>query len=125
MTVAVTPTGCADSVVDDCFVTPLEHIMKMHHFLDVLAGRREKSPKGVYYIQKQNSNFVEEFSELHSDAEVNLPWATQVFGKSHLAWCYSSMSLSLSSLSLCACVYMTACAYAVCYMHCMTLMRCV
>ena len=80
MTVAVTPTGYADAIVDNCFVTPFELKMKMHHFLEVLAGRREKSPKGVYYIQKQNSNFVEEFAELHVDAEVDLPWATRVFG---------------------------------------------
>ena len=106
---AITPTGCADSVVDDCFVTPLEHIMKMHHFLDVLAGRREKSPKGVYYIQKQNSNFVEEFSELHSDAEVNLPWATQVFGKSHLGVTVVCLSLSPLSLCACMCVYDSVC----------------
>ena len=89
VTVAVTPNGYADAIVDDCFVTPLEHRMKMHHFLDVLAGRREKLHKGVYYIQKQNSNFVEEFSELHSEAEVDLPWATQVFGRSCICLYFS------------------------------------
>ena len=106
---AVTPTGYADAIVDDCFVTPLEHRMKMHDFLDVLAGRREKQPKGVYYIQKQNSNFVEEFSELHSDAEVNLPWATQVFGESFRC-SLSHIAALLVCVYVHVCVRMCACA---------------
>ena len=120
---AVTPTGYADAIVGDCFVTPLEHRMKMHHLLDVLAGRREKQPKGVYYIQKQNSNFVEEFSELHSDAEVNLPWATQAFGMSGVA----CLSIAASHVCACvracvrvcarACVRVRVCTYAICHIY--------
>ena len=113
VTVAVTPNGYADAIVDDCFVTPLEHGMKMHHFLDVLAGRREKLHKGVYYIQKQNSNFVQEFSELHGDAEVDLPWATQVFGRS-CNCLYFSLPLCCVTVCVCVCACLCVCVCLLC-----------
>ncbi len=35
---------------------------------------------GVFYVQKQNSNFTEEFETLLDDAEDHVVWATEAFG---------------------------------------------
>ena len=80
VTVAVTPNGYADGVVGDRFVMPEERTMKFAEFLDILEGRSTKEG-GIFYIQKQNSNFTDEFSELLSDAGADIPWATEAFGK--------------------------------------------
>ncbi|XP_001637377.3 bifunctional peptidase and (3S)-lysyl hydroxylase Jmjd7 [Nematostella vectensis] len=77
-TVAVTPNGYADAIVGDRFVMPEERLMKFGHFLDILEKRVEAN--GVFYVQKQNSNFTDEFSEIISDAETELPWASEAFG---------------------------------------------
>ena len=79
VTVAVTPNGYADAVCDDRFVMPEERTMKMSNFLDIIQNPEQA--KGVFYIQKQNSNFTEEFAEILPDAETHLPWATEAFGK--------------------------------------------
>lgn len=57
---------------------PEERRMEMSNFLDTLENQNEKN---VFYIQKQNSNFKEEFSEFWSDADTDVPWATEAFGK--------------------------------------------
>lgn len=79
ITVAVTPNGYADAVVGDRFVMPEERTMKFAEFLDILEGKSSKE-KGIFYIQKQNSNFTEEFRELLSEADTDIPWATEAFG---------------------------------------------
>ncbi|KAK3730750.1 hypothetical protein QZH41_007120 [Actinostola sp. cb2023] len=79
VTVAVTPNGYADAVVGDQFVMPEERTMKMGHFLDILD--HEVNENGIFYIQKQNSNFTEEFSEIIQDAALDIPWASEAFGK--------------------------------------------
>lgn len=79
VTVAVTPNGYADAVVGEYFVMPEERSMTMSHFLDILDHNIEE--KGIFYIQKQNSNFTEEFSEIIQDAALEIPWATEAFGK--------------------------------------------
>lgn len=78
VTVAVTPNGYADAVCDGVFVTPAERQMTLSHFLDIID---QKVPtNGIVYIQKQNSNFTGEFTELTDDIELQMPWATQTFG---------------------------------------------
>ena len=79
ITVAVTPDGYADAVVNDRFVMPEERTMVFSHFLDIIE--KKSSEKGVFYVQKQNSNFTEEFSEIIGDASRDIPWATEAFGK--------------------------------------------
>ncbi|XP_031573392.1 bifunctional peptidase and (3S)-lysyl hydroxylase Jmjd7-like [Actinia tenebrosa] len=80
VTVAVTPNGYADAVVGDRFVMAEDRSMKMKQFLDILDHKTEE--KGIFYIQKQNSNFTEEFSEIICDAELDIPWTSEAFGLS-------------------------------------------
>ena len=49
--------------VKERFVMPEERNIKFGDFLDIIENP-EKDPGGIYYIQKQNSNLTEEFSEL-------------------------------------------------------------
>jgi len=79
VTVAVTPDGFADAVHEGLFVTPAERQMTLSHFLDIIE---QKTPtNGIFYIQKQNSNFTDEFTELSDDVDLQMTWATQAFGK--------------------------------------------
>ena len=66
VSVAVTPNGYADAPLGDRFVLPEERIMPFDKFLKIWQ-RKEKS-NGVFYIQKQNSNFTDEFGQLMADA---------------------------------------------------------
>jgi len=78
VTVAVTPDGYADAVREGVFVTPAERQMTMSQFLDIID---HKTPtNGVVYIQKQNSNFTDEFRELSDDVDLQMTWATKAFG---------------------------------------------
>ena len=78
VTVAVTPDGYADAVREGVFVTPAERQMTMSQFLDIID---HKTPTdGVVYIQKQNSNFTDEFRELSDDVDLQMTWATKAFG---------------------------------------------
>ncbi|XP_024941922.1 jmjC domain-containing protein 7 isoform X5 [Cephus cinctus] len=52
--------------------------MTMSQFLDHLENPQAGS---VFYIQRQNSNFTEDFPELISDVPPDIPWATESFGK--------------------------------------------
>ena len=79
VTVAVTPNGYADAVCGDRFVMPEERKLPFSEFLDIIDGDRDES-KGIFYIQKQNSNFTEEFEILMSDADDHIDWATEAFG---------------------------------------------
>lgn len=84
VSVAVTPNGYADAIArrdDDTkefFVMPEERLLTMSEFLDTLENVKKNS---IFYIQKQNSNFINSFRKLWSDAEVEISWATQAFGK--------------------------------------------
>ena len=62
----MTPNGYADAPVGDRFVLPHEEQMKMRDFLSILNDN--DGSKDVVYIQKQNSSFTDEFSELIPDA---------------------------------------------------------
>ncbi|XP_063983082.1 bifunctional peptidase and (3S)-lysyl hydroxylase JMJD7 isoform X1 [Diachasmimorpha longicaudata] len=83
ISVAVTPNGYADAVATneednrEYFVMPEEREMTMSEFLDTLTTPRDDA---VLYIQKQNSNFQEEFHELWRDVE-EPKWISEAFGK--------------------------------------------
>ena len=78
VTVAVTPNGYADAVTDGKFVMPEERRMTMADFLDILDHPARQS--GIFYIQKQNSNFTDEFEEIVDDVESDIQWGTEAFG---------------------------------------------
>jgi jumonji domain-containing protein 7 len=78
VTVAITPNGFADAVTNDKFVMPHETKMSMDEFLGIME--HPEATRGVHYIQKQNSNLQDEFSELFKDIS-ELPWASEAFGK--------------------------------------------
>nr|XP_022340536.1 jmjC domain-containing protein 7-like isoform X1 [Crassostrea virginica] len=78
VTVAVTPNGYADAVTDGKFVMPEERRMTMADFLDILDHPNQQS--GIFYIQKQNSNFTDEFEEIVDDVESDIQWGTEAFG---------------------------------------------
>ncbi|XP_050692234.1 bifunctional peptidase and (3S)-lysyl hydroxylase Jmjd7-like [Eriocheir sinensis] len=79
VSVAVTPNGYADAPCDGFFVMPEERTMKFGQFLDIMEN--PESQPGVFYIQKQNSNFTEEFSEILGDAATEVPWFSEALGK--------------------------------------------
>ncbi|KAH8307485.1 hypothetical protein KR044_013056 [Drosophila immigrans] len=80
--VAVTPNGYADGLAtqngEEYFVLPLETKMPLSELLT-----RFDDPMGaVHYIQKQNSNFTEDFPELADDIVVDdLKFAQECFNK--------------------------------------------
>ncbi|XP_011662092.2 bifunctional peptidase and (3S)-lysyl hydroxylase JMJD7 [Strongylocentrotus purpuratus] len=78
LTVAVTPNGYADAVCGDHFVLPEEREMTFSSFLDIMEGNSEQ--KGVYYVQKQNSNLTLDLKELVEDIREDIPWASEAFG---------------------------------------------
>ena len=68
VSVAITPTGYADAVYKDKFLLPDERTMSFGEVADILE---EDDPMriGIYYIQKQCSNLMKEFSSLLPDVE--------------------------------------------------------
>ncbi|XP_059166545.1 bifunctional peptidase and (3S)-lysyl hydroxylase Jmjd7-like [Physella acuta] len=79
VTVAVTPNGYADAISNGRFVMPEERKMAMSEFLDILF-KPTQDKKGVFYIQKQNSNLKDEFSCLMEDVDAHISWGTEAFG---------------------------------------------
>nr|XP_033807156.1 bifunctional peptidase and (3S)-lysyl hydroxylase JMJD7 [Geotrypetes seraphini] len=79
VSVAVTPSGYADAVYEDKFVMPEERLMPFGSFLDILE-KKVKLP-GVFYVQKQCSNLMAEFSELVGDVEPHISWMSEALGK--------------------------------------------
>ena len=80
VTVAVTPNGYADAICGDRFVMPEEREMTMAQFLDILHGDQKDKANGVFYIQKQNSNLMDEFSSIIKDISP-CEWAETAFGE--------------------------------------------
>lgn len=76
---AVTPNGYADAVFQDRFVMPEERQMPFMDFLDIVE-KKVTSPN-VFYVQKQCSNLTEEFPELISDVQPDIPWMSEALGK--------------------------------------------
>ncbi|KAK7015906.1 JmjC domain-containing protein 7 [Halocaridina rubra] len=79
VSVAVTPNGYADAPNGNFFVMPEERNMKFSKFLSIME-EPENYP-GVFYIQKQNSNFTEEFTKILDDAAHEIPWFSEAIGK--------------------------------------------
>lgn len=79
VTVAITPNGYADATIGKNFVLPDEKEMKFRDFLQKL--KLNKKGDEILYIQKQNSSFLDEFSELIPDAASEIEWASEAFGK--------------------------------------------
>lgn len=82
---AITPNGYADGIStkmpenQEYFVLPEERIMSMSDFLDKLD---ESNNDEILYIQRQNSNFSEDFPELINDIDVDtLKFAYDSFNK--------------------------------------------
>ena len=78
ITIAVTPDGYADSVVDGCFMLPEERRMTMSDFIQKLEAKEES----VYYAQKQNSSLKDEFKDLLKDVDEEIKWASTAFNTS-------------------------------------------
>ncbi|MED6268887.1 hypothetical protein CHARACLAT_027288 [Characodon lateralis] len=79
ISVAVTPNGYADAVVGDRFVMPEERQMSVSSVLDIIEGKVQKN--GVFYIQKQCSNLLQELPELVGDLEPHVPWMSTALGE--------------------------------------------
>ena len=80
VSVTVTPNGLADAVNDAKFILPEERKMLFSEFLDIMESPNLGQP-GIFYVQKQNGNFTDEFSEINADAKTDIKWATEAFGK--------------------------------------------
>lgn len=77
VTVAVTPNGYADAVSEEIFVLPEQRTIKMSQFLDIIDS--PSSHKGIFYIQKQNSNLTDEFETIMADVEPEIEWGSAAF----------------------------------------------
>lgn len=82
---AITPNGYADGLSSkhpsgkEYFVMPEEQAMPMASFIDRLDDLNDPN---VCYIQKQNSNLIEDLPELHNDIDINtLLFASEAFNK--------------------------------------------
>ncbi|KAF9427986.1 JmjC domain-containing protein 7 [Podila epigama] len=111
ITVACTPTGWADAVVDDnYFAMPCEKKMTFEEFLDGMPIRTRRPAdqdnanangngnssdsndnqkenkkldpyQEVRYIQLQNGNLMTEYQELLGDVPASIPFASEALGK--------------------------------------------
>ncbi|XP_078133513.1 bifunctional peptidase and (3S)-lysyl hydroxylase JMJD7 [Sander vitreus] len=79
ISVAVTPNGYADAVNGDRFVMPEERCMSFSSVLDILQGKVQQ--RGVFYVQKQCSNLLDELPELTDDVETHVSWMSAALGK--------------------------------------------
>ncbi|KAM9328317.1 bifunctional peptidase and (3S)-lysyl hydroxylase JMJD7 [Pholidichthys leucotaenia] len=79
ISVAVTPNGYADAINGDRFVMPEERQMSFSSVLDIIEGKAEGG--GVFYVQKQCSNLLQELPELTADVEEHVPWMSTALGK--------------------------------------------
>lgn len=105
ISVAVTPNGYADAVSGGRFVMPEERRMSLSSVLDVIEGKVSPAPfqdtcweggrslvvltcwtfqvqkTGVFYVQKQCSNLLQELPELVDDLETHVPWMSAALGE--------------------------------------------
>lgn len=79
ISVAVTPNGYADAVNGDRFVMPEERRMTFSDVLDIVEGKVQR--RGVFYVQKQCSNLLDELPELTDDVEPHISWMSTALGK--------------------------------------------
>ncbi|ORX96867.1 hypothetical protein K493DRAFT_314303 [Basidiobolus meristosporus CBS 931.73] len=77
VTVASTPNGYADAVVDDqYFVMPYETRKKFSEFVHELENK-----EGIQYIQSQNGNLNGDYRLLQEDVPEDIEWATSALDK--------------------------------------------
>ncbi|KAI5479833.1 phospholipase A2 [Pseudohyphozyma bogoriensis] len=84
VTVAVSPNGRADSVIDGYFVEPAAAQMTMHELLHSLNPTSSSSSGPVFYLQSQNGNLSPD-GDLHPLAEDvgdGPAFARDIFGES-------------------------------------------
>ncbi|KAJ1658178.1 hypothetical protein IWQ61_002536 [Dispira simplex] len=88
VTVAITPNGYADAIVDDrYFVEPYQTQMPFSQVIDkICSGQTNTStnPSSVdthYYVQSQNGNLVGEFSPLRGDVPGDIAFASIALDK--------------------------------------------
>uniref|UniRef100_A0A1A8JI81 Jumonji domain containing 7 n=2 Tax=Nothobranchius TaxID=28779 RepID=A0A1A8JI81_NOTKU len=79
VSVAVTPNGYADAVAGNYFVMPEERKMSFSSVLDIIEGKVQRN--GVFYVQKQCSNLLQELPELIDDLEPHVAWMSAALGK--------------------------------------------
>lgn len=80
ISLAVTPNGYADAVNGDRFVMPEERQMSFSSVLDIIEGKVDKGG-GVFYVQKQCSNLLQELPELTADVQPHIAWMSTALGK--------------------------------------------
>ena len=100
VTVAITPDGKADSIVNGTFLQPHQTTIKMVDMLDWLHQTKSSTiATPVKYLQLQNGSLNLEFQKLVSDvAAGGLPWANAVFGNDPLCNIWIGNHLSQTSL---------------------------
>ncbi|KAJ1927381.1 hypothetical protein IWQ60_002968 [Tieghemiomyces parasiticus] len=89
VTVAVTPNGYADAVVDDTyFVEPYQTRLPFREIVDLFEQRSRRSDQSTpgpasahlqdyhYYVQSQNGNLAGDFQVLEADVLADIPFAT-------------------------------------------------
>ncbi|KAJ1928902.1 hypothetical protein IWQ60_001645 [Tieghemiomyces parasiticus] len=89
VTVAVTPNGYADAVVDDTyFVEPYQTRLPFREIVDLFEQRSRRSDQSTldpasahlqdyhYYVQSQNGNLAGDFRVLEADVPADIPFAT-------------------------------------------------
>ena len=62
VSIAVTPDGLADAIVDGAFQLPHERRMPFDLFIDEMSAKRENE---IYYLQRQNNCLREEYRVGH------------------------------------------------------------
>eukprot|EP01060_Flectonema_neradi_P013888 TRINITY_DN20611_c0_g1_i1.p1 TRINITY_DN20611_c0_g1~~TRINITY_DN20611_c0_g1_i1.p1 ORF type:complete len:327 (+),score=46.34 TRINITY_DN20611_c0_g1_i1:38-982(+) len=82
VTIALTPNGRADAITDiegeALFMLPDEKRMQFSEFAAKLHGPEAT----IYYAQKQNNSFNEEYQPLHEDVDPGIEkFGTEIFGE--------------------------------------------
>jgi len=78
VTVTATPNGYADAPDGDYFMMPEERQMSMSQFIRCIENPTKDE---VLYIQKQNSNLIDEFKSIIDDVDSEISWASLAFNK--------------------------------------------
>jgi len=79
VSVAVTPNGYADAVYKEKFLLPEERCMKFEDVATILQ-RNDPFEVGIFYIQKQCSNLLQELSILLPDVAKDISFGSEAFG---------------------------------------------
>ena len=94
VSIAITPDGLADAVVDDAFQLPEEVKMPFDQFVTKLEQRLEHE---IYYLQKQNNCLREEYEDLSEDCPGEIDFVSKALNSQPDAinlWVGESRSMS-------------------------------